>query len=485
MPRLPKAVLDRLNLNPHIKSGIFDLVFVDWDELQEFQDNPFNWKRHPIRQRKALSASIKANSWGRTLVFNVTTGRFIDGHGRKDVAIEERLKNIPVALGRFTEEQELHLLQTADPLGAMYEIDQEALASLNSLMERNKRKLVHLEEESRKSLAKLHQDMVELHDRVSSGQAPRTLLPSSQKRKLKYLISGEENEEQQVLPEEESSAEGPQETSSGITEVLIDDDAIFESDLIFGLPPLLDIFASRDDVPEDVWTTRTVDMKEKVYYYSYSLIGSIPFPEERKGGVLGFFIADYRFDVAFAEADEFLRKLLALDLNAVVEPDYSTYLSWPLAVRVWNLYRARWCARFWQEASVSVIPIIRNIRHNKDLESPKVDEALFESELDIFIRSLPSKVPVVMCSMSRPKYEWEWKVQGRILEAAYEYLSFDCCIMYCYKDLRKYLEGFLPQGPEFVWLGHYQEKRNQEMREIRRRWKERQARQVGYGETEA
>ncbi len=48
--------------------------------------------------------------WAGALLYNETTGRFIDGHARKKVS---KGKKVPVLIGKWTEEQERKILLTA------------------------------------------------------------------------------------------------------------------------------------------------------------------------------------------------------------------------------------------------------------------------------------------------------------------------------------------------------------------------------------
>ena len=41
-----------------------------------------------------------------------------------------------------------------------------------------------------------------------------------------------------------------------------------------------------------------------------------------------------------------------------MSPDFSTYLDFPKAVRVFNHYRRHWCGAYWQAMGATVIPTI-------------------------------------------------------------------------------------------------------------------------------
>jgi hypothetical protein len=65
--------------------------------------------RDPV-QIKALEGMLNEVGWAGALLYNETTGRFIDGHARKKVS---KGKKVPVLIGKWTEEQERKILLTA------------------------------------------------------------------------------------------------------------------------------------------------------------------------------------------------------------------------------------------------------------------------------------------------------------------------------------------------------------------------------------
>lgn len=109
LPSLPS----KLKNPPPGYQGVTDLWFVKAGELTS---NPVNWRKHPARQTEALQASITANGWAGACLYNLSTGRLIDGHARKGL---DPNQYVPVLVGRFTERQERSLLATFDPISAM------------------------------------------------------------------------------------------------------------------------------------------------------------------------------------------------------------------------------------------------------------------------------------------------------------------------------------------------------------------------------
>ena len=41
-----------------------------------------------------------------------------------------------------------------------------------------------------------------------------------------------------------------------------------------------------------------------------------------------------------------------------MRPDFTLYKVYPLAMQVWQVYRNRWCAAYWQSKGIKVIPTI-------------------------------------------------------------------------------------------------------------------------------
>lgn len=101
---------------------------LEWIEAGSLADNPSNWRRHPKGQTTALKTMLGDVGWAGALLYNEQTGRLIDGHARKDAVDPKTV--VPVLVGRWSEDQEMKILATLDPLGAMAEADAGAMESL-------------------------------------------------------------------------------------------------------------------------------------------------------------------------------------------------------------------------------------------------------------------------------------------------------------------------------------------------------------------
>lgn len=103
---------------------------LEWRSPAELAENPRNWRRHPEAQIAALGDVLGEVGWAGACLYNERTGRLIDGHARKKVAVEQGCEKVPVLVGSWDEAAEAKILATLDPLSAMAEADAAALDAL-------------------------------------------------------------------------------------------------------------------------------------------------------------------------------------------------------------------------------------------------------------------------------------------------------------------------------------------------------------------
>jgi DNA modification methylase len=103
---------------------------LEWRSPAELTENPRNWRTHPEAQSQALSDVLADVGWAGACLFNETTGRLIDGHARRKVALDRGESAVPVLVGAWSEAQEATILATLDPLGAMATADAGRLDAL-------------------------------------------------------------------------------------------------------------------------------------------------------------------------------------------------------------------------------------------------------------------------------------------------------------------------------------------------------------------
>jgi hypothetical protein len=94
-----------------------------------------NWRRHPAEQRQALEAILDEVGFARSLLaYELPDGRLklIDGHLRADLDPDAV---VTVEILDVDDEEARKLLLTIDPLAALAQADQEALAALRQVTE--------------------------------------------------------------------------------------------------------------------------------------------------------------------------------------------------------------------------------------------------------------------------------------------------------------------------------------------------------------
>lgn len=78
--------------------------------------------------------------------------------------------------------------------------------------------------------------------------------------------------------------------------------------------------------------------------------------DSNRNGTAHFFLDDYRFERCWKNTDSQIKELKKYD--GVLSPDFSMYTNYPEAFQIWQVYRNRWCARYWQMLGIKVIPSI-------------------------------------------------------------------------------------------------------------------------------
>lgn len=69
-----------------------------------------------------------------------------------------------------------------------------------------------------------------------------------------------------------------------------------------------------------------------------------------------FFLHDYQFERVWNYPDRYVE--LLQQFSYVLSPDFSPYAGTPQATKIFNVYRNRWCGRYWQDHGINVIPTI-------------------------------------------------------------------------------------------------------------------------------
>lgn len=83
----------------------------------------------------------------------------------------------------------------------------------------------------------------------------------------------------------------------------------------------------------------------------------VPFGNKTFQGTAHFFLDDFKFERVWNTPKRYIKTLKKYK-NGVLSPDFSLYVDYPLALQIYNVYRNRWCGRYWQDQGIKVIPTV-------------------------------------------------------------------------------------------------------------------------------
>jgi len=388
---------------------------------KSLDDNPKNWRIHTQRQRSTYKAFKAKYGWASFPVYNVASNRLLDGHMRVDEAIKAGETSIYVILKHLTEDQENEFLASFDSIGLMAQRNNEALESLTQA---STKAITTIKNDADRKLAQLQKDL--LHQ--SKSKANAVVLAKSPPIRRETM----ELEEEESKPEKnfQSIDDAP------IVEERLNDTAIFDGLSWLGIPELREDGLATDFIP-----TRTY-ARDEYGYDAYFCISCGSLEVDKEIGTLGFYTEDYRFETAYTNGEAFVDWLEEIKPKNIISPDFSTYADWPMVLRIYNLYRSRWCARFWQELGFDIIPTIQYMGDDK-------------TTIDYALKTLPKKIPIVaiQCRMANN--------QGiiKFIKMIEKYVQPQNMILYGGREKQKYIHGKLPTSIKYHYLTQYTEQR--------------------------
>lgn len=126
----------------------------------------------------------------------------------------------------------------------------------------------------------------------------------------------------------------------------------------------------------NTWAGRKATTKQPPYFYNFGNEGTIGLPFEKT--VVGFYAQDSKFESIWTDTANIVKRFLNKKIIGIVSPNFSTYFNWPKALRIFNIYRSRWVARYFQESGIPVIPDITGS----------------DKDIDFMFDGLPVNIPV-------------------------------------------------------------------------------------------
>lgn len=99
---------------------------------------------------------------------------------------------------------------------------------------------------------------------------------------------------------------------------------------------------------------KSVDVKpDKLIGFNYGKsLKTVP-----DGAACHFFLDDYQFERIWSRPLDYLTILRRF--SYVIAPDFSLYTDMPVPLQLWNLYRSRALAFWWQSLGLAVVPVLQ------------------------------------------------------------------------------------------------------------------------------
>lgn len=358
--------------------GMESLVFVDASTLK---DHPDNWKTHTQRQLKALDAEFNTVGWVLPLVYNLTTGRLLDGHGRKRTDYAREKKIVPVVVGRWTPEEEDQILLHLDPIGGMFETEG---GKFRALMDRHKDHLAEMsgELEQRHEEAMKHVDeTLEFHQDAVDYGAPSSFLPD-------YTLFEEDTA---------TSVRGSTDSRKDILNIEDSDDSLpgmYDLKLFGELPAncfgdggLYNIPALREDmlasIPSSLQTWIGPETPEgDAYFYIY---GCAAIEKVRSNKlIVAYYTYDHKFESIWNDPRKFTARMINFNVHSVITPNFSPWEGCAMWFDIYQTARSRWLGRYWQDTNkLKIIPDIT------------LSNLLNSDRLRMRITGLPQELPAI------------------------------------------------------------------------------------------
>jgi ParB-like chromosome segregation protein Spo0J len=92
--------------------------------------NPKNWRIHPKYQRESLTGILRDVGIVQSVIINERTGNLVDGHLRCQVYANEGETEIDATIVDLSEDEEMKILLTFDPLSALAVSDTEKVKEI-------------------------------------------------------------------------------------------------------------------------------------------------------------------------------------------------------------------------------------------------------------------------------------------------------------------------------------------------------------------
>jgi len=253
-------------------------------------------------------------------------------------------------------------------------------------------------------------------------------------------------EEEQMMTEAAETVNIPREELQGVYQ--LNPNVTFASDNYLEIPPL-DIEMMASGVAEFVWNEQgpVETSLDATLFTWHGIKGSHWQLGMGEGGIIAFYDDDFKFESIWNDPVDAVQRLRMNKWGTVIMPDFSIWEGQPRCLQIHQMYKAYWCARFFQSAGLKVAPNLTFI----DTTSH-----------DFCFAGIPKNAPVVytQCrTMAWGKGDDEELVRRRGMsiqgyQKAIEMLEPQVVVFYGGDRHQEFIEPSLPNnGTRYVWIG--------------------------------
>ena len=391
--------------------------------------------KNPRRNKKAVDAvasSIQQFGWNQPIVVD-SEGVIIVGHTRYLAAQKLGLEKVPVVVAKNLTPDKVKAYRIADnKTNELAEWDVSLLSD----------ELKELSEAGWGDFSGLAFSTMEI-DALLSPLAEETKLSRPT---VGSALEDEEGDEDEEYEEEEEEEEEPRrylEEEIEQDDEPVDADAegsihafnentVFKTSNRWGVPELIPSMCWDGDI-KGVYAIEGDISPARIIQW-----GTIGLDERMRDHVVSFYAHDNRFEAAiWSKAVTSITKFQAIKPAALVMPDFSLWTNDPPLMNLYNVYRNYWCARYWQEAGLKVLPNIL---------------ILNEQARDYVTLGMPKKLKAAAIQI-RTTDGSDYQKKLFLTELNWWCSQIECEKIFVYGgEHRPWIEPSLPSGPEFVWI---------------------------------
>jgi len=318
-----------------------------YDEMADLVNvvaNPRNPNSHPDRQIQLLARVIKHQGWRSPIVISKRSGFVVAGHARLKAAELLGLTQVPVNRQEFANDADEYAHLVAD----------NRIAELADLKTPNLKGIL----EELKTMGDFDLDLTGFSQ-------------SEVEKILKSELGDPFAANDLSLMKQSTELEGA---------FTLKEDIRFKSSCKYEIPELRadKLMGLEKDQTYGLWMgTRELYRKFDNWLYMW---GDASHGLPLKDTIIGFYTEDYKFEPVWFQTPAFTARFLNAGVKGVILPNYSMWTNWPQAIKIYNVYRARWLGRYWQEAGLPIIP---------DVDFGRLDD------LDFCLEGIPVGLPAI------------------------------------------------------------------------------------------